>query len=435
MRDFKAGLWFCFAITSLAGQRNTLFIPHASSDIAVDGRLDDWDSLPTIIPGAGQAPYKNTNRVALTWNEDFLYVLFRIQDHQLCAHETGNNNPRLYFNDGVEIYLDTKADSDSIMDKNDYQFLIALPQYSIVFRGDKFLLKQGHQVPKDAENHTVIFSREISFSGTINQLEDNDDGYVVEAAIPWSTLGLIPKQGLPMKIDLCVNDIDTLVDMAAMPEDWHPPSMNYINMQSKSDFGFPRFWTQAVLTGSPGLMYNLKQRIEGYGAYFLGGFVLLICLGGWTIYRLFKKIRFYRNFPTRQESWDITSQHSGKEAVLNGNESPSQTTSPEVPESIFILRKYIENHLEDEIRLDDLCRHIHVGHRQLQRLTKEHCGMSPMQWVNVLKMEEAAKRLRETSKNINEIAMELAFEDAAYFSQLFKKYHGVSPARFRKLTS
>ena len=49
-------------------------------------------------------------------------------------NEKGNDNPKLYFSDAFEIYIDSKADSEQSMDLNDYQFLISIS-------GDKTILK------------------------------------------------------------------------------------------------------------------------------------------------------------------------------------------------------------------------------------------------------------------------------------------------------
>lgn len=424
------GLWFCFVATFLGGQATFLSIPYTSSILTIDGNAADWDSIPITIPGGGKPPYQNTNQAALAWNEEYLFSLFYIQDHQLCVHEEGDNNPRLYLNDGVEIYLDTRTDSDSVMDKNDYQFLMSLPQASVVFRGDKFLSEQGHKVPKDSENHTVIFQKAITYIGTINDLSDTDMGYMVEAAIPWSTLGLAPLSGLAFKMDLCINDIDTLVDMASMPEDWHPASMNYINLQGQHDFGYPKYWTKARLTGGPGIFATIKKNIDRHWPYFYGGLMFLLLVVAWVIYKQFKKIRFYQSFPTREEV--INTLESSNNLPSAAHQKMEENSPGKSPESIISLQTYIERNMEKEIAIEDLSRQVHLSARQIQRLTKEHCGMSPMQWVNVMKMEEAAKRLKESSKTISEIAYALGYEDAAYFSQLFKKYHGASPGNFRK---
>ena len=47
-------------------------------------------------------------------------------------------------------------------------------------------------------------------------------------------------------------------------------------------------------------------------------------------------------------------------------------------------------------------------------------------------MSIAEKLLRDTALPVKEVAVQLGYEDAHYFSGLFKKEKGVSPVRFRK---
>lgn len=58
--------------------------------------------------------------------------------------------------------------------------------------------------------------------------------------------------------------------------------------------------------------------------------------------------------------------------------------------------------------------------------------MSPMQYVISLRIATAKGYLESTAKNIGEIASEVGYENALYFSRLFKKYTGVTPTEYRK---
>src|SRR5690606_14583727 len=148
-----------------------------------------------------------------------------------------------------------------------------------------------------------------------------------------------------------------------------------------------------------------------------------------------KKVRVYEKFPTRSDAWESgVSERSHIAGNSDFVEDPG-ALKHEIPESTQLFKKYIQDHIRQELNPQDLCRHIYLGSMQLQRLTREHCDMSPMQLVNVYKMEAAAQRLTSTSLTISEIAFDLGYENAAYFSQLFKKYFGQSPVLYRKNNS
>ena len=58
--------------------------------------------------------------------------------------------------------------------------------------------------------------------------------------------------------------------------------------------------------------------------------------------------------------------------------------------------------------------------------------MSPMQYIISLRIAMAKGYLENSTKNIAEISNEVGYENALYFSRLFKKYSGLTPTEYRK---
>nr|WP_290091768.1 helix-turn-helix transcriptional regulator [Parabacteroides goldsteinii] len=61
--------------------------------------------------------------------------------------------------------------------------------------------------------------------------------------------------------------------------------------------------------------------------------------------------------------------------------------------------------------------------------------MSPINYFIRLKIQKACQYIELTSLKVNEIAMKLGFEEAAYFSRIFTRVMGVSPSVYRKKES
>lgn len=67
--------------------------------------------------------------------------------------------------------------------------------------------------------------------------------------------------------------------------------------------------------------------------------------------------------------------------------------------------------------------------RKLQSLTND----VPTMYLNRVKIERAKHLLKtHPEKSINDIALECAYEDASYFSKIFKQIVGLTPTQFRK---
>jgi len=58
--------------------------------------------------------------------------------------------------------------------------------------------------------------------------------------------------------------------------------------------------------------------------------------------------------------------------------------------------------------------------------------MSPLEYVHTLRMEEAKQMLESGQQPIEAIANEVGYEDAGYFSRLFRRNVNLTPAQYRR---
>jgi transcriptional regulator GlxA family with amidase domain len=70
--------------------------------------------------------------------------------------------------------------------------------------------------------------------------------------------------------------------------------------------------------------------------------------------------------------------------------------------------------------------------RSFKRRFRQATGMSPLEYVHTLRIEEAKQMLEAGEAPIEAIAHEVGYEDAAFFSRLFRRKVSLSPAQYRK---
>jgi len=58
--------------------------------------------------------------------------------------------------------------------------------------------------------------------------------------------------------------------------------------------------------------------------------------------------------------------------------------------------------------------------------------MSPLEYVHTLRLEEAKQMLEAGDASIETIASEVGYEDAGFFSRLFRRQVALTPAQYRK---
>ena len=96
------------------------------------------------------------------------------------------------------------------------------------------------------------------------------------------------------------------------------------------------------------------------------------------------------------------------------------------------LKNWIEHNVMNTLSLPELSRKFGYSPSQLIRIFQKEYGETPYQYFLKKKLEMAAVMLRNTRKNIKEIAFALEFSDAYYFSNVFKRHYGISPRNYRK---
>jgi transcriptional regulator GlxA family with amidase domain len=70
--------------------------------------------------------------------------------------------------------------------------------------------------------------------------------------------------------------------------------------------------------------------------------------------------------------------------------------------------------------------------RSFKRRFKQATGMSPIEYVHTMRIEEAKQMLEAGSVPIEAIANDVGYEDAGFFSRLFRRSVGLSPSEYRK---
>ena len=93
---------------------------------------------------------------------------------------------------------------------------------------------------------------------------------------------------------------------------------------------------------------------------------------------------------------------------------------------------YLVANLREPFLLEKLAAQSGCSVSRLSHLFKEQAGVSPQQFLERHRMQHACQLLRLTSLGIAEVAAEVGYEDAFYFTNRFRRYAGKNPSQFRK---
>lgn len=104
----------------------------------------------------------------------------------------------------------------------------------------------------------------------------------------------------------------------------------------------------------------------------------------------------------------------------------------EAPEAIRMAAFYIRSHFASVHSLEEVAEACYLNKYYLCRGFKRHTGMTVMEYINMLRLEQACELLVKTELPVGEIAESCGFMNKSHFSTLFRKNMGASPLEFKR---
>ncbi|MDY0393886.1 helix-turn-helix domain-containing protein [Virgibacillus halophilus] len=103
-----------------------------------------------------------------------------------------------------------------------------------------------------------------------------------------------------------------------------------------------------------------------------------------------------------------------------------------INKSAAFIQYYINQNYRDDITLDKLAEAGHLNKYYLGHIFKQDIGVSPIEYLNQVRIREARKLLETTNYSIADIAAFIGFSSQSFFAQSFKRQTGTTPTRYRK---
>lgn len=95
-------------------------------------------------------------------------------------------------------------------------------------------------------------------------------------------------------------------------------------------------------------------------------------------------------------------------------------------------RQYVRENVEKRIMLQDVADYVCISPAYLSSLFKKLYNQNLVDYINQVKMERACQLIQEGRYRIYEISYRMGFENAYYFSRVFKRHVGMTPTEYRK---
>ncbi|RED61785.1 response regulator transcription factor [Cohnella lupini] len=108
---------------------------------------------------------------------------------------------------------------------------------------------------------------------------------------------------------------------------------------------------------------------------------------------------------------------------------------PESAHPIAQIVAFLDANYFEDVSLIDMATRFHMDPSYLSKLFKSVTDENFIEYVTRKRMEKACELLRSSDRKINEIAELVGYENQRYFSQVFKKFTGMTPSEYREAKS
>ncbi|MDD7251724.1 MAG: AraC family transcriptional regulator [Prevotellaceae bacterium] len=93
---------------------------------------------------------------------------------------------------------------------------------------------------------------------------------------------------------------------------------------------------------------------------------------------------------------------------------------------------YMKAHLAETVRLSDLARVAHLTPSAFCRSFARQAGQPPMAYLDTLRLRKACHLLDYTGLTAKEISYQCGWQDASFFSRVFRRHIGMTPIQYRQ---
>jgi transcriptional regulator GlxA family with amidase domain len=99
---------------------------------------------------------------------------------------------------------------------------------------------------------------------------------------------------------------------------------------------------------------------------------------------------------------------------------------------IASAQQWLSRHFSVANPVEEMVRRSKLAERTFKRRFTGATGLTPIAYVQRLRIEDAKRRLERTDAPVDEISWRVGYEDAAFFRRLFKRTTGLSPGAYRR---
>ena len=137
-------------------------------------------------------------------------------------------------------------------------------------------------------------------------------------------------------------------------------------------------------------------------------------------------------FHTKKPYWKQCTSALLWKFLVDAIRNSEKNIYPTVRHEIYDVIKYMHSNYWENHNVSLFAAKSHLSEGRFSHVFKEITGMSPKQYLQKLKVDNALSLLSSTTLSVSEVASMVGIENANYFTRLLKKHTGATPKSIQK---
>ncbi|MDL2317888.1 response regulator [Eubacteriales bacterium OttesenSCG-928-A19] len=119
-------------------------------------------------------------------------------------------------------------------------------------------------------------------------------------------------------------------------------------------------------------------------------------------------------------------------AALSARDPEAETVRESPSEDLNRILAYLQVNYTQKLNLQQISEQFAIHQNAVCNLFAKHMGTTFVRYLISLRMDKAARMLRQTTKSIKEIAITCGYDDYFYFCRIFRQYFQCTPTSYRR---
>lgn len=99
------------------------------------------------------------------------------------------------------------------------------------------------------------------------------------------------------------------------------------------------------------------------------------------------------------------------------------------------VKEYMDTHLTEHLTIDFLSEKFHISATTLKSTFRKIYGQPIHRWLQIQRIKHAATLLYTSNMTVLQVAQSVGYEGSSQFNVIFKRYYGITPGQYRKMSN